>query len=327
MAQLTTITLTSADNGTTKKVRAGDAQYVSTCEVQVSGLVGSMTPQTRIALDGDQSVTAPFYDDCAYTNARTGASYTAGTAITADGTYTFDTTGQQLAMEVTSITGTCTLYVTQRLGSAAGAGDSSSGGAVTIDDGADVALGATTDAAVTTNTTGTVSGKLRGLVAILADVWVSASHYLKVRVTDGTNNLPTGDAAARGIYTTITDLTNTAAVKAASTAVAASDPALAVSISPNSVAPVKQNPASATVNQVAMSTSATSIVASNSTRSGLVIKNIDSSIAVYIGTSNSVTSSNGYALAAGESVALSITTNQWYGIAASGTPRVAYIEV
>jgi hypothetical protein len=38
------------------------------------------------------------------------------------------------------------------------------GGAVTIADGADVAEGATTDAAVITDTTGTVSGKLRGLV-------------------------------------------------------------------------------------------------------------------------------------------------------------------
>jgi hypothetical protein len=40
----------------------------------------------------------------------------------------------------------------------------SSGGAVTVADGDDVALGATTDAAVVTDTTGTVSGKLRGLV-------------------------------------------------------------------------------------------------------------------------------------------------------------------
>lgn len=38
------------------------------------------------------------------------------------------------------------------------------GGAVTIADGADVAEGATTDAAVITDTTGTISGKLRGLV-------------------------------------------------------------------------------------------------------------------------------------------------------------------
>lgn len=38
------------------------------------------------------------------------------------------------------------------------------GGAVTVADGADAAEGATTDAAIVTDTTGTVSGKLRGLV-------------------------------------------------------------------------------------------------------------------------------------------------------------------
>ena len=45
-----------------------------------------------------------------------------------------------------------------------GGGGGGGGGAVTIADGADVAEGATTDAAVTSDTTGTVSGKLRGLV-------------------------------------------------------------------------------------------------------------------------------------------------------------------
>lgn len=43
-------------------------------------------------------------------------------------------------------------------------GGGGGGGAVTIADGADVAEGATADAAVVTDTTGTVSGKLRGLV-------------------------------------------------------------------------------------------------------------------------------------------------------------------
>lgn len=41
-------------------------------------------------------------------------------------------------------------------------------------------IGATSDAAVTTNTTGSLSGKLRGLVAILADVWDSTNHRVKV---------------------------------------------------------------------------------------------------------------------------------------------------
>ncbi len=46
-------------------------------------------------------------------------------------------------------------------------------------DGHSATLGATTDAAVTTSATGTVSAKLRGLVAILADVWDSTNHQLR----------------------------------------------------------------------------------------------------------------------------------------------------
>ena len=49
-----------------------------------------------------------------------------------------------------------------------------------VQDGHNAAQGATTDAAVTTNTTGTISGKLRGLVAILADVWNSTLQALRV---------------------------------------------------------------------------------------------------------------------------------------------------
>lgn len=42
------------------------------------------------------------------------------------------------------------------------------------------AIGTTADAAVSTDTTGTLSGKLRGLVKILADVWDSTTGRLKV---------------------------------------------------------------------------------------------------------------------------------------------------
>jgi hypothetical protein len=48
---------------------------------------------------------------------------------------------------------------------ATSAGAAGGGGAVSIPDGDDAAEGSVLDAAVTTNTTGTVSGKLRGLVA------------------------------------------------------------------------------------------------------------------------------------------------------------------
>jgi hypothetical protein len=50
-----------------------------------------------------------------------------------------------------------------------------------------------------------------------------------VRLTDGTNTMPTGDAAARGVFHRVTDGTNTATVKAASTAAVSADTALVVS--------------------------------------------------------------------------------------------------
>jgi hypothetical protein len=62
-------------------------------------------------------------------------------------------------------------------------GGGGGGGAVTVADGADVAEGATTDAAVTSDANGTVSGKLRGIVKILADVWDSVNHVLKISGT------------------------------------------------------------------------------------------------------------------------------------------------
>lgn len=75
------------------------------------------------------------------------------------------------------------------------------GGAVTIADAADVAQGATTDAAVTSDTTGTLSGKLRGLVKMLADMWDSANHWLKVSVQNTVNASVTGTVGISGNVT------------------------------------------------------------------------------------------------------------------------------
>lgn len=79
-------------------------------------------------------------------------------------------------------------------------------------------LGKTTDAKVVTDANGTLSAKLRGLVAILADVWVSASHWLStslsgvsacklqktytvaedVTLTDASTDYPMANAMAAG---------------------------------------------------------------------------------------------------------------------------------
>lgn len=82
-----------------------------------------------------------------------------------------------------------------------------------------------------------VSGSVtanQGTPAALTAAW-------PVEVTDGTHTLPTMDAAARAGYQHITDGTNTAAVKASSTAALTTDPSLVIALSPNSSLPAGTN--------------------------------------------------------------------------------------
>ena len=58
--------------------------------------------------------------------------------------------------------------------------------AVTIADGADVTQGAIADAAVITNTTGTVSAKLRGIVGLLASCISIGSNWMQVSIQNAT---------------------------------------------------------------------------------------------------------------------------------------------
>lgn len=128
-------------------------------------------------------------------------------------------------------------------------------------DGHSATIGATSDASTAT----TLVGLLKKLVSLLPASLVSgrldtqasqataanlnataaqgagsgsAATFWYTRNTDGTNTMPTMDAAARSGYQRVTDGTNTAAVKAASTAAAASDPSVVVAVSPNSPATV-----------------------------------------------------------------------------------------
>lgn len=48
----------------------------------------------------------------------------------------------------------------------------------------DTNAGATTDAAVSSDTTGTLSGKIRGIVKILSDIWDSTNHQIAVKWKD-----------------------------------------------------------------------------------------------------------------------------------------------
>lgn len=107
--------------------------------------------------------------------------------------------------------------------------------------------------AVTQPVSGTVSAT-QGTAAALGGAW-------PVKVTDGTNTMPTMDAASRAGFYKITDGTNTAAVKAASTPAVAADPALVVALSPNN--PVTTSPAGRTVvNRARLDYSSTSVTTS-----------------------------------------------------------------
>jgi len=81
------------------------------------------------------------------------------------------------------------------------AGGGGGGGAVTIADGADVTQGALADAAITTNAAGSVSGKLRGLVAILSSVWDSINSRLNVAVQNTVTVAGTVNAVQSGAWT------------------------------------------------------------------------------------------------------------------------------
>lgn len=76
--------------------------------------------------------------------------------------------------------------------------------------------------------------------------------------------------------------------------------------------------------QVTTSTTAGTAVAARATRRGVTIKNLDATITVYVGIAT-VSATNGMELKAGESIPLD-TTALIQVIAASGTPKIAFIE-
>jgi hypothetical protein len=100
------------------------------------------------------------------------------------------------------------------------------------------------------------------------------------RITDNAGNyLPAMDTVARRGFVALTDGTNgPAAVKAASTAAVATDPALVVALSPNDRSLVA---AAATLTNVASSASSVSLLAANTARRGLIVYN-DSTQTLYL---------------------------------------------
>lgn len=159
-----------------------------------------------------------------------------GGSLTVDGTVTANvgTTGG-LALDATLTGGTSKAIVRGGAKGATAAADVTSTAEGADHQALDVQIyhgGAAKDPTqIRALTSADVVTSAQGTAAALVGAW-------PVKVTDGTNTLPTGDAAARAIFEKITDGTNTAAVKAASTAAIATDPALVVAVSPNNTVAV-----------------------------------------------------------------------------------------
>lgn len=77
--------------------------------------------------------------------------------------------------------------------------------------------------------------------------------------------------------------------------------------------------------QEALSTTAEEAIPFRSGRQRVTIQNLDNSISVAIGFDNTVSTSTGIVLRAGESIRLETAASIW-AEAASGTPTIAYVE-
>jgi hypothetical protein len=127
---------------------------------------------------------------------------------------------------------------------------------------------------------GTEAAALRVTVANDSTGVLSVDDNGGSLTVDGTVTANQGTAAATvGAWPIkVTDGTNTAAVKAASTAAVAADPALVVALSPNDRSLVA---AAATLTNVASSASSVSLLAANTARRGLIVYN-DSNQSLYL---------------------------------------------
>lgn len=298
-----------------------DTIYV--VSIDVLGMSGTIVPQYIFDNAGvDTTVPLPNYQNTGYYKLCPTTQLSAGTSLTTDGTYEFQADAGLIGLNVT-VAPTTAVTLRARSIQGATAGGGSGGTASTVADGANVVEGTTTDAAVTGDNAGTMKAALRGITKILGSVIQTVKAASTAAVATDTALVV---AVSPNNVLKVGDGTTTLTMKAASTAAAAADVAAVVAISPNNTVPVKQVAGAFTVTQVSLSTSAAQIVAANTARQGLVIKNMDAAIVIYLGATG-VTSSTGYPLAAGESVALSISSGAWFGVAASATPKVAAIEV
>lgn len=178
---------------------------VSTIVFQTVGLSGtcSVVPKIRIAGSGATGTTllvaVPYINRAAPTTV-----IAAGTAITTDGIYQVDSSGSELVLDATVSSGSAVVRFWPLAGGGSGVGSGGGGGgggAITIANGADVALGSTTDAPAASPTT-TAAATVTALLKQIANNTSAATSNAIVPTTtvDPTNSftMPTMDVASRG---------------------------------------------------------------------------------------------------------------------------------
>lgn len=151
-------------------------------------------------------------------------------------------TGANTIGAVTQASGPWTINLTQVGGSALALGQTTMASSIPVTLASNQsALAVSQSGTWTTARSWTLASGTDSVAAVQSGTWTVAqgtaaalSGAWPIKLTDGTNTMPTMDTVSRAGFYKVTDGTNTAAVKAASTAAAASDPALVVSQSPNS---------------------------------------------------------------------------------------------
>lgn len=162
------------------------------------------------------------------------------------------------------------------------------------------------------------------LIAAQTPITVAQATAANLNTTTVQGNAGTN---AQAWWTRIGDATNgPAAVKAASTAAAASDPALVVSVSPNSIASVKEvRSTSASISTVSVNTSSTVLLGSAATRYGAALFNTNTSATVFVGLGGTGATTSLYSLKLGPGAYLEMPSNFTglvTGIVASGAINV-----
>lgn len=162
----------------------------------------------------------------------------------------------------------------------------------------------------------------------------------KTQVVDASGNVqPSGDVTARSLFVRITDGVDAAEVKAASTAAVASDPSLVVALSPNTPLPPGTNViGSFTTGRVSLTANAPTaasvgvasgvVIATNSSRKGLVLTNTSNNIMSF-GLGSAAVLRSGITLFPGGQWVMdefTFTTAAINGIASAASSNVAIEE-